>query len=152
MLPNTVLAPHAVGLQRLFRSGGTDGDGSLKFTAKLLYFGREPLPPFPGRVKGRAVAVWPPGRGLPGLGWKEPGPPIPVQQLKSSMEMIRKRRLITGGQRVITWQCFPLRRTTPAPAGLAGGSLPCGAPRIWPLGAKSRCVTPNWEFTKPIRF
>lgn len=70
------------------------------------------------------------------------------------MEVIKKTRLITGGQHLITLQRFPLRRTMPTPAGLAGESLPCGTDKIWPLDAKIQCVTPNRnQFSvKPIRF
>lgn len=69
------------------------------------------------------------------------------------MEVIKKMRLITGGQHLITLQRFPLHRTTPTPAGLAGELLLHGTGRIWPLDAKSQRATLNQELgVKPIRF
>lgn len=78
------------------------------------------------------------------LRWKQPGPPIPAQQLRHSVEVIKRTRLITGGQHLIALQCFPLHRTVLMAAGLAGE-----------LGSGLRMGTASLdqEFsTKPIRF
>lgn len=74
------------------------------------------------------------------------------------MEVIKKMRLITGDQHLITLQHFPLQRTTLTPAGLAGESLPFTELAGSGLRLQKARVLPcqasqNQEFgVTPIRF
>lgn len=68
----------------------------------------------------------------------------PCPAIKALVEVIKRTRLITGGQHLIALQCFPLHRTVLMAAGLAGelGS-----------GLRMGIVSLDQEFsTKPIRF
>lgn len=103
--------------------------GSLIFADKLLYFEREPLPAFwgvSGQVKEEQQRQEGTARLHLNVGWKQPGPPIPVQQLRHFTEVIKEMSLITRGQHLITFAAlYPEKKPTPTTAGLAGELLPC---------------------------